>query len=366
MHFFVAFRKKSKRIIWRCKYILLHLQTVMKQVLSFLTTNGYLKGRLRIMEMTEAEKLALIRKELFDGFTLEDVNYITEGDRRELMLMHAERILGLKPNGEAARYYASEIYGEKLNRNDTIGSFLFAPQEGVDGWISDLMKLLACLLDHNPWGHLFSLRWLSAHFNAANGNDPYQFSPKNEQLLVWLERTVDRRIAALVGKMVQNVAEIESQKISVAIYDYIWEELHQIKFDCANEEECNGFVNNLLDTFDKVNAHIKKGRGLGLSIEEIGLIDSLWCEVPNHYPQDYVDAAKEIWQKIKAVRDNFADGRKTYDDCQLFITDMVEIVLPITEKHKIDMELDDEHSLPMSYLKYWLDSIYFGNDPHFG
>ena len=122
--------------------------------------------------MTKAEKLALIRKELFEGFELEAVNYITEGDRRELMLMHAERILGLKPNGEAARYYASEIYGEKLDRHDTEGAFLFAPQEGVDGWISDLMKLLACLLDNNPWGHCFSLRWLRVLFDASNGDDP--------------------------------------------------------------------------------------------------------------------------------------------------------------------------------------------------
>lgn len=315
--------------------------------------------------MTEAEKLVIVRKELFDGINLEDVNYITEGDRRQLMLLHAERILGLKPDGEAARYYATEIFGEQLKKIDSAGSFPYAPQEGVEGWISDLMKLLACLLDHNPWGRCFSLRWLSVHFNAENGDDPYQFSPKNEQLMTWLERTVDRRIAALVGKMVLNVAEIEAQKISVAIYDYIWEEIHQIKFDCANVEECNEFVNRLLDTLYKMNAHIKKGRGLGLSIEEIGLMDSLWCEVPNHYPQNYVDAAKEIWQKIKAVRDNFADGRKTYDDCQLFINDMVKIALPIAERHGIDMELDDEHSLPLSYLKYWLDSIYYGDAPRF-
>ena len=80
--------------------------------------------------MTEAEKLALIKKELFEGVNLDDVNFISEGDRRELMLMHAERILGLKPNGEVARYYASEIYGEKLDRADR-GSFLYAPQEDI-------------------------------------------------------------------------------------------------------------------------------------------------------------------------------------------------------------------------------------------
>ena len=318
-------------------------------------------------KMTEAEKLAFIKKELFDGVDLEDVNYIVEGDKRQLMLMHAERILGLKPNGEAARYYASEIYGEKLDKINILPSFLYAPQEGVDGWLSDLMKLLACLLDHNPWGHCFSLRWLSAHFDAADGDDPNQFSPKNEQLLWWLYKTVDRRIAALVGKMVQSVAEIESEKISVAFYDYYVGMLNQYrKMDCANVDECNEYIKKLLETFNKVNAHLNEGRDMGLSTEEIGLIDSLYCEIPHDYPSDYVAATKEIWKKIKAVRDNFADGRKTHDDCQLFINDMVEIALPIAEKYQIDMELDDEHSMPLSYLKYWLDSIYYGDDPHFG
>lgn len=316
--------------------------------------------------MTEAEKLALIKKELFEGVNLDDVIFISEGDRRELMLMHAERILGLKPNGEVARYYASEIYGEKLDRADR-GSFLYAPQEGVDGWISDLMKLLSCLLDNDPWGHCFSLRWLSVRFDAANGDDPNQFSPKNEQLLVWLERTVDRRIAALVGKMVECVAELESQKISVAIYDYYVDMLnHYRNFDCADVDVCNEYIESLLETISNVENHMNKGRAIGLSTEEIGLIDSLWCEIPHNYPSDYVAAAKEIWQKIKAVRDNFADGRKIRDDCDLFVNDMLKIALPIAEKHEIDMELDDEHSLPLSYLKYWLDSIYYGDDPYFG
>ena len=315
--------------------------------------------------MTEAEKLALIKKELFEGFNLEDITWIAEGDRRQLMLMHAERILGLKPNGETARYYALEIYGEKLGGVNS--PFLYAPHEDVDGWLSDLMKLLACLLDNNPWGHCFSLRWLSVHFDAENGDDPNQFSPNNEQLLVWLERTVDRRIAALVGKMVQDVAALESQrKMSVAVYDYYVDMLNQYRnIDCANVDECDDYVDSLLETINDIAKHMKRGLAMGLSTEEIGLIDSLWSEVPHNYPSDYVAAAKEIWQKIKAVRDNFADGRKTRDDCDLFVNDMVKIVLPIAKKHGIDMELDDEHSLPLNYLKYWLDSIYYGDDSRF-
>jgi hypothetical protein len=49
-------------------------------------------------------------------------------------------------------------------------------------------------------------------------------------------------------------------------------------------------------------------------------------------------------------------------DCDLFIKDMRELILPIAEKHKVDMELDDEYSLPLAYLKDWLTIIYKGHD----
>ena len=318
-----------------------------------------------ITKMTVGERLAIIRKELFDGVDLDDVNYITESDKRQLMLMHAERILGMKPKGEAAKHYVSKIYGKVLDPWDTRSSFLYNPQEGVEGWLSDLMNLLAYLLDYNPWNHPFSLRWLSAHFDGANGDDPYQFSPNNKQLMLWLEKTEDRRIAALVGKKVQAVAEMEMEKISVAYYDYIWDKLNDINPDYSNVAECNDYVNRLLDTIDKVDEHIDKGRKLALSIEEIGLVDSMFADIRHSYPSTYVAATKEIWLKIKNVRDNFADGRKTQDDCDLFTNDMVKIALPIAEKYDIDMELDDEHSLPLDYLKSWLFEIYYGDDPKF-
>ena len=305
-----------------------------------------------------------IKKELFDGIDIDVVSDMAEGDRRQFTLYHAERIIGLMPKGEAARYYSSLIYGErKIAKIEE--PFAFIPMEDVDGWILDLLKLLACLMDQNPWGQCFSLRWLSARFEAGDGDDPYLFSPKNEDLMWWLQKTEYRRIAALVAKMVQDVAEIESQKISVAIYDFIIEKLHRIKPDWADVDECNEYIDSLLDAIDDIKAHMEDGQALGLSIEEIGLIDSLWGEIPHNFPKEYVSAAKEIWPKIKEVRDNFADGRKSHDDCQLFINDMVKIVLPIAEKYEIDMELDDEHSLPLSYLRYWLDSIYYGNDPYY-
>ena len=80
-----------------------------------------------------------------------------------------------------------------------------------------------------------------------------------------------------------------------------------------------------------------------------------------------MDAAREIWSKVKPIREGFDEkGRKSRKDCDLFVNDMVEIVLPIAEKYEVDMELDDEFSMPLDYLKHWLSNIYYGNDPIFG
>lgn len=318
-----------------------------------------------IMKMEEPDKQAYIKQKLFDGIDLSVVNGMVEDDRRQFMLQQIERILSIKPKGVAAHHYLTDIYGDEFCRTDSRNSFLYVPHKDVDGWTSDLIKLLDCILISNPWGKCFSLRWLSSSFGASDGDNPYQFSPKNKDLIYWLKTTEYRRIAGLIAERVMAVYERESEKISVAIYDYIWDELNDKRPDCSNIEECNVFIATLMKVKDNVDLHIEEGCKLGLSVEEIGLIDSLWCEIPHKFYKDYVAATTEIWQKIKAVRDNFADGRKTYDDCQLFINDMVKLALPIAEKYKIDMELDDEHSLPLNYLKYWLHSIYYGNDPCF-
>lgn len=305
-----------------------------------------------------------IKKEFFDGVDLSQISLLSENERRQYMLYNIDRIVGLKPNAEAAEQLISIICG-KENKGLGPAPFPFVPLEDENGWLLDLIKLTYNLMVHIPWRHCFSLRWLSYRFEAGVGDDPYVFSPKNKLLREWLEVVKYRRVAALVGKFVEDVAIIESQNLSTAIYDYIWESLHDKTPDWADVEACNEYVNCLLKTFEKVDNHIKKGEEHGLCIEEIGLIDSLWGDMNHNYNKIYLAATKEIWQQIKPVRDNFADGRKSSDDCQLFINDMLKIALPIAEKHNLDMEPDDEHSLPLSYLKYWLDSIYYGDDSHF-
>ena len=85
-------------------------------------------------------------------------------------------------------------------------------------------------------------------------------------------------------------------------------------------------------------------------MEEIGLVDSLWTEIPHFYHENYVAAAREIWQKVKTTLDRQEDE----EDDSHFIDDMVTFSLSVANKYDVDMALDDEHSLPLAYLKDWL------------
>lgn len=300
-----------------------------------------------------------LKKKVFEGTNFTIFKGVAESDSRQFMLYNIEKIIGERPKGLAAKEYVSQIYGSNfLVFVDE--SFPFVPMEDVDLWLLDMVRLMGFLMGMDAFGKCFSLRWLSARFDAGIVG-LRQYSPNNEELMHWLKVTEYRRIAALMAKKMEKMATIEYERISTAIYDYIWEKLHDNNPDYANVDDCNSYISILLDIINNVNAHIKEGEELGLCVEEIGLIDSLWGDINHHYHKCYLAATKEIWEKIKTVRDNFADGRKG-DDCQLFVNDMLKVALPIAEKHNLDLELDDEHSLPLGYLEYWLESIYCYDD----
>ena len=305
-----------------------------------------------------------LRERVFGGTDFTICKGIAEGDSRQFMLYNIEKILEQLQNGEAVPDYVSLIYGKK-EPSDIDISFPYVPMEDVDGWLLDLVRLMECLTTHYFRGHSLSLRWLSSRFEADAADDSDQYSPQNEELLHWLEVTEYRRIAALVASKVKWSAAVEYELISTAMYDYIWEELNDIEDGWSNVDECNMCVNRLLDVIKTLNDHIKEGKALGLSIEEIGLIDSLWGDIEHRYQKDYLAATKEIWQKIRPVRDSLADGRRSSKDCDRFVDDMKKIALSIAEKYNLDMEQDDEFSLPLGYLEYWLITIYYNDDSRY-
>ena len=323
--------------------------------------------------MTAAEALDYLRKDVFGsmGIDIDSVLTLDEDKRKRATVSIADQLIGKDANGDFARQLAFSFFDEtKALIPDTLypvadNPLLKEPQEGLTGWIVELMRLLALLFINNPFSHAIDLNKIDSSFPPMEGDGTYQFSPSNKELLRYL--TTYTRTGALLAKMVYAVACVEAEKIDNAIFDFYVFSDNRIKPDFTERGSCFGYIDRLRDAIDDVNMHLRRGSKLGLTKVEIGLVDSLWTEIPHLYPSNYVDAAREIWSKIKPIREGFdKKGRKSPKDRELFINDMVEIILPIAENYEIDMELDDKFSMPLDYLKHWLSNIYYGNDPIFG
>lgn len=60
------------------------------------------------------------------------------------------------------------------------------PQEGLAGWLVELMRLLAYLLQNDPFSNFFDLNMLDDRFPHMGDNGTEQFSPSNGELLKFL------------------------------------------------------------------------------------------------------------------------------------------------------------------------------------
>ena len=316
--------------------------------------------------MTAAEMLEYYKNEVFKsmGIEIEGLQNKDADYQKWARVSVADQMLGQDANGDFARQHAFCFFDSNLSPIKD-NPLMQESQDGLALWLVGLMRLLAYLLVSDPFSHPFDLNWLDDEFKPMEEDGTKQFSPSNKELLRFLPTY--SRVGALLAKMVYNVACIEAQKIDLALYDMYVTKCNprQRRLDFTDKGNCYGYIDSLNDAIDDTNFHLTRGRKESLSMEEIGLVDSLWTEVPHHYPENYVVAAREVWQKIKPIREGFGDGRKSKEDCDCFTKDMLEIILPIAEKHDVDMELDDEHSLPLEYVKNWLWIMYYGNDPIF-
>lgn len=316
---------------------------------------------------TAAEMLEYYKTEVFSkmGIDIEGLQNKDAAYQKRARVSVADQMLGMDANDDFARQHAFSFFDDNLNPIKE-NPLMQEPQEGLAGWLVELMRLLASLLINDPFSHPLDLNMVDDRFPRMGDDGTEQFSPSNKELLRFL--TAYTRVGALLANMVYYVACIEARKMNLALYDmYVARcHFHQRRLDFTDTGDCYGYIDSLKDAIEDVDFHLAMGRKLGLSTEEIALVDALWTEVPHHYPKDYVEAAREVWQKIKPIIEGFGDGRKSKEDCDCFIKDMMEIILPVAEKHDVDMELDDEHSLPLEYVKNWLFGVYYGNDPIFG
>lgn len=303
-----------------------------------------------IRKMTSEELLAFLKKNYFISVDIDAVPSMSVEQRRDFTLRQADRLIGLKKGGDAARMIAYNFFTEEMEPMRE-NPMMREKQEGVAAWIVELARLLAYLMMgqflRTSYPMDIKLLGIEPELEVEDLNE--QYSPDNLQLLSWLKDTAYRRVGARVARKLVCEAIYEAHFIDSALSDYYVDECDRNEPHWSDEAECNDYVNQVLRTVETVKTHLAKGRELGLNDDEIGVVDSLWSYVPHNYQANYVAAARDI---VEADKRMFPQMQ----DIESYRSELRAKILLIAEKHDVDLELDDPYSLPMGYLNDWINT----------
>ena len=303
-----------------------------------------------IRKMTSAEFLAFLKRNYFIGVDIDAVPSMSEGQRLDFTLSQADRLIGLKRSGDAARQIAYNFFTEEMEPMKE-NPMMRGRQEGVTAWIVELARLLAYLMmgQFLRTSYPMDLRLLGIEPETEVEDLNELYSPDNHQLLSWLKDTAYKRVGARVSRKLVSEAIYEAHFIDSALSEYYVDECDRNEPQWSDEAECDIYINKVLITVEMVKSHLAKGRELGLNDDEIGVVDSLWSYVPHNYQANYVAAAREIVQTDRRMF-------RQMQDMESYQSEFRAEILAIAEKHDVDLELDDPYSLPMGYLKDWINT----------
>ena len=204
-----------------------------------------------INKMTAAEALDYLRKDVFEsmGIDIDSVLTLDEDKRKWATVSIADQLIGKDAYGDFARQLAFSFFDEtKSLIPDTLypvadNPLLKEPQEGLTGWIVELMRLLALMFINNPFSHAIDLNRLDNRFPLMEGDGTMQYSPSNKELLKYL--TTYTRTGVLLAKMVYAVACGEAEKIDNAIFDFYVFSDNREKTDFTDKGSCYRYIDRL-------------------------------------------------------------------------------------------------------------------------
>ncbi len=163
--------------------------------------------------------------------------------------------------------------------------------------------------------------------------------------------------AEQVGNELTNAAFM----IDDALNDYCAYKFYE-RPDGDNRKEVEDYIAMIFETADELEDFFKAGEARGLSIQEVALMDSLFGVAPNAFPEDCVQAAREIWHGV-APHVPQPGSKKTVDEESRFVLTMRDTyILPIVAKYEIELEQFDLGPKPIGYVTSWLNRLYEGDD----
>lgn len=306
-------------------------------------------------EITAEYMHQLLKEQVFKDVDLNKLEGMSYDERCQFTLEVANDILGQRPYGDAMAWYAGQfLEDDHTEREDNP---LYGEEGDLVDWYYELADLGFDLLNHVAIDQSQLMPGLTS--------DDYEirmdYSPSNQRLIQWLRTTPYRRVAMLVARI---MLEKEYDRVVGhfdAVQDYYAEHCSSTFIDMQDEAKCESFISQVLECINTVAEHQQRGRELGLNDDELRVVDALWGWMPHDYDEDYVAAAKEVYQAVEASmpaptvirsRNSFARFQ------QPVMQQMQEIV----NRHDLNIDLTDSYNITIGYLTDWLYRKYMGKE----
>ena len=305
-------------------------------------------------EMTPAQMHEMLKRNVFSDIDLERIASMDADQRRELKLSQIDKMLGKLPCADALGWYISKFVDDD-NQRRTDNPLYDEEDNPLVAWYLDVFELSSNLYSHE----VFSLDLLDPGLEMNTANQRQQFTIDNQPLMDWLQQTPYRRVAAMVARIMMQVEYDKVIGHNDAVQDYYAEHCSTGDFDPQDEKKADTFINDAIEVLTEMKQHAERGRQLGLSDEQIRVVDMLWSWVPHDYPETYVETAKEVVEVVDRAlpAKTVIRSRKGF---QMFYDQLIPQLLQVIEKHDLPVDLTDRYNLTVGYMYDWLYAKYLG------
>ena len=305
-------------------------------------------------EMTPAQMHEMLKRNVFSDIDLERIASMDADQRRELKLSQIDKMLGKLPCADALGWYISKFVDDD-NQRRTDNPLYDEEDNPLVAWYLDVFELSSNLYSHE----VFSLDLLDPGLEMNTANQRQQFTIDNQPLMDWLQQTPYRRVAAMVARIMMQVEYDKVIGHNDAVQDYYAEHCSTGDFDPQDEKKADTFTNDAIEALTEMKRHAEQGHQLGLSDEQMRVVDLLWSWVPHDYPETYVETAKEVVEVVDRAlpAKTVIRSRKGF---QMFYDQLIPQLLQVIEKHDLPVDLTDRYNLTVGYMYDWLYAKYLG------
>jgi hypothetical protein len=228
---------------------------------------------------------------------------------------------------------------------------LYARDILKDEWTEQTEQVAQALYNHEP----FDLQLLTDTIDSPD------FSYENKNLLEWIQTVPQRRVAAMVCRIVLDSEFNKVVDENQALQDYYAENVHpSSSVNWQQVDACEAFTQRALNGMGEVARHYEEARKWGLEGESLHVVDMVWGWAPHVFEEDTVATGREILEVANQCQPDKLTIRSDAG-ARAYIDKVMKQVQQIAEKHDVDIDITDVYSLTTGYLCNWLMAKYWGN-----